>query len=65
LVPTSDGGDDLIGIGGPNKRLGAVVGSGEEAFDRGLEIDERSEHAALQMYQSSEREIVSKKLLSL
>jgi hypothetical protein len=48
LVPAACGGDDPIGIGGPDEGFGAVVGFGEEAFDRGLEIDERSEHAALQ-----------------
>ena len=42
------GGDDLIGVGGPHEGLGVAVGLGEEAFDCGLEIDERSEHSALQ-----------------
>ena len=41
LGATPDGGDDLIGIGGPDERLGAVVGFGEEVLNGGLEIDER------------------------
>jgi len=48
LVPASDGSDDLVGIGGPDERLGVVISLGEEALDGGLEIDQRSEHAALE-----------------
>jgi hypothetical protein len=48
LVPASDGRDDLVGIGGPDERLGVVISLGEEAPDGGLEIDEGSEHAALE-----------------
>jgi hypothetical protein len=33
LVPTSDGGDDLVWILGPVKGLGIIVGLGEEAVD--------------------------------
>jgi len=39
LVPASDGSDDLVGIGGPDERLGVVISLGEEALDGGLEID--------------------------
>jgi hypothetical protein len=35
-------GDDLLGIGGPDERLGVVVGFGKEALDSGLELVERS-----------------------
>ena len=47
-MPAPDGGDDFIGICGPDEGLGVIVGLGEESVDGGLEIDERSEHAALQ-----------------
>ena len=43
-----DGGGDFVGIGDSCEGLWAVVGLGEEAMDGGLEIDEGSEHAALQ-----------------
>jgi len=46
LVPASDGGDDLIGIGGPYEGFGVIVGFPEEAVDGGLEIDDRAKHAA-------------------
>jgi len=48
LVPASDGGDDLIGVGGPYEGFGVVVGLGEETVDRCLQIDQRAEHAALE-----------------
>jgi len=48
LVPASDGGDDLIGVGGPDEWFGAVIGLGEEAFDGGLEVDVRAKYAAFQ-----------------
>ena len=38
MVPTFDGGDDFIGIGGPHERLGVIVGFLEEAVDGGLQI---------------------------
>ena len=40
MVPASDRGDDPVGIGGPDKRLGIVIGLGEEAVDSGLEVDQ-------------------------
>ena len=48
MVPASDGGDDVIGIGGPDEGFGALIGLGEEAFDGGLEIDDRVEDPALE-----------------
>src|SRR5215208_4541530 len=48
LAPAVDGGDDLIGISGPDEGLGVMVGLVEIAVDSGLEVDDRSEDAALQ-----------------
>ena len=48
LVPAAHRGDDLVGIGGPDERLGLPVGLGEEAVDGGLQVDDRGEHAAFQ-----------------
>jgi hypothetical protein len=47
LVPMLAGGDDLIGVGGPDEGP-VVVDLGEKALDGGLEIDEPAKHAALQ-----------------
>jgi len=48
LVPSSDGGDDLFGIGGPDEGLWVVVGFGDEAIDGGLKVGEGSEDAAFE-----------------
>jgi len=32
LVPTSDGSDDFVGIGGPDEGFGGCVGVRNEAF---------------------------------
>jgi hypothetical protein len=48
LVPASDSGDDFVGVGGPCERLGIVVGFPQEGVDGGLEIDDRTEHAAFE-----------------
>ena len=48
LMPSPDGGDDFVGIGGPGEGLGHLVGLLDEAVDGGLEIDDRSEDAAFQ-----------------
>src|SRR6516225_6128489 len=48
LGPAPDGGDDPVGVGGPDERLGRIVGLGEEAVDGGLEVDDRLEHAAFE-----------------
>jgi hypothetical protein len=47
-MPASDGGDDFIGVCGPDEGFRVVVGFGKKWVDGGLEIDERSEHTALQ-----------------
>jgi hypothetical protein len=38
LVPAFDGGDDLVGIGGPGEGLGLLVVLSKEAVDGGLEV---------------------------
>jgi hypothetical protein len=48
LMPSFDCGDDFIGISVPDEWLGVFVCVGEEAFDGGLEIDERAEDAAFE-----------------
>jgi hypothetical protein len=48
LVSSTCGGNDGIGIGGPDEWLWAGVMIGQIAIDRGLEVDEGTEHAALQ-----------------
>ena len=48
LMPSSDGGDDFVGVGDPLERLRAVVVIVEEAVDLGLEVCDGSEHAALE-----------------
>lgn len=48
-MPTFDGCDNLVGIGGPPEGLGfMLVVLGEEAIDGGLEVDDGMEDAALQ-----------------
>ena len=47
-MPTTDGGDDLVGIGDPGERLGIIVGFPQEAGGGGLEVDNRAEHAAFE-----------------
>jgi hypothetical protein len=48
LVPSFDGGDDLVGIGGPCEGLGVFVGLGDEAIDGGLQVDEGVKDTALE-----------------
>ena len=48
MIPTSDGSDDFIGIGGPHEGLGVIVGFLQEAVDGGLEIDNRAEDPAFE-----------------
>ena len=40
MVPSLDGGDDFVGVGGPCEGLRVGVGLGDEAVDGGLEIDD-------------------------
>lgn len=49
LEPSVSGGDDVIGVGAPDKRLGfGDVVFGDEAVDGGLQVDDRMEHAVLE-----------------
>ena len=48
MVPAFDGGDDLVGIGGPGEGLGLLVVLSKEAVDGGLEVDERMKDSALE-----------------
>ena len=48
MVPTFDGRDDFIGIGGPHEGLGVIVGFLQEAVDGSLEIDDRAEDPAFE-----------------
>ena len=48
MVPARDRCDDLLGIGGPDEGLWIIVGFPEEAINRGLEIDDRAEHATFE-----------------
>ena len=47
-MPTFNGGDNFVWIGGPRKWFRALVGFGDEAIDGGLEIDERMEDAPVE-----------------
>jgi hypothetical protein len=49
LVPSFDGGDDAVGIGGPDEGFGGFVGLVDEAGDGGLQLDEGTEDAALRL----------------
>jgi hypothetical protein len=40
LVPTFDGGDDFVGIGGPGEWFGSLVMLGNVAVDGGLQVDD-------------------------
>ena len=48
MVPSLDSGDDFVWIGGPDEGLGVMVGLGDEASNRRLELDEGAEDAALE-----------------
>ena len=43
MVPSSDGGNDFVGVCGPCEGLRFGVGLGEEAVDSGLEVDDGAE----------------------
>jgi hypothetical protein len=48
LVPSFDGGDDAVRVGGPDEGFGIIVGLVDEAVDGGLEVGDGAEHAALE-----------------
>ena len=47
-MPTSDSGDDLLGIGLPDERARLLIVLGYEAIDGGLQVDDGVEDAILQ-----------------
>jgi len=47
-MPTLDGCDDFVGVGGPCEGFGLLVVLSEEAIDSGLEVDNGVEDAALE-----------------
>ena len=55
-MPAVDLFDNAIGIGGPDERFGFSVVLAEIAVDRGLQVDERAEDAALQPPAGQRRE---------
>ena len=48
MVPSSDGGDDLVRVLGPAEGTRVIVGFGEEPVDGGLERDDGVEDAAFE-----------------
>ena len=48
MVPSLDGADDFIRVGGPDEGLGIIVGLVDEAVDGGLEVGDGAEHATLE-----------------
>jgi hypothetical protein len=55
-MPSSDGGDDLIGVLCPDEGLWVGVGVGDEAVDGVLEFLEGTEDAPLEAPPGQERE---------
>src|SRR5665647_840593 len=47
-MPASDGSDDLVGVGGPDERLGLVIVLLEESVDRGLQVSNGPEDTSLE-----------------
>ncbi len=47
-MPTFDGSDDVIGIGGPDEGFALPVVRGEVAIDSGVEVDDGMEDVALE-----------------
>ncbi len=47
-MPSLDGGDDAVGVGGPDEGFGVMVGLGDEAVDGGLQVGDGTEHAPLE-----------------
>lgn len=48
MLPSRDGGENAIWVGGPGKWSGVFVVFGEISVDGGLEVDERAEDPALE-----------------
>ena len=48
MVPSVDGADDFIRVGGPDEGFGIIVGLVDEAVDGGLEVGDGAEHATLE-----------------
>ncbi len=48
MVPSIDGGDDFVGVGGSDEGLGLRIVFCEVAVDRGLDVDDGMEDAALE-----------------
>jgi hypothetical protein len=40
LVPSPDGSDNAIRVGGPGEGLGVGIGFGDETVDGGLQVDD-------------------------
>ncbi len=47
-MPAPDGGDDCVGVGGPDEGLGDLVGFLDEAVDGDLQLVDGAEDAAFQ-----------------
>jgi len=47
-LPAIDGGDDFVGVSGPDEGFGVVVGLGDEVVDGGLKPDDGAKDAALE-----------------
>ena len=47
-MPASDSSNDFVGVCGPSEGFGVIVCFRDEAVDCDLEIDDGSEHAALE-----------------
>jgi len=45
-MPPIDGGDDVIGVGGPDERFSVVIVFLKKAFDSSLKVDDRMEDVA-------------------
>ena len=48
MVPAVDGGYDTVRVGSPDEWFGIVIVLFKEAFDGGLEINDRMEDATLE-----------------
>ena len=55
-MPGPDGGDDFVGIGGPCEGFGLLIVLIEEAIDRGLQVGDGAEDAALEPSLGEDRE---------